>query len=200
MLSALVLRWWSCPVALWAFRCAVVISSRTWMSSPELTLYRSCVQGHVLILWMSRVVIVFTTPRIVFFYYFNKSQDRRPPKSRSMGVQPDQIPDINPVLVQCWTSVSDAGPTLHQQWVNMSCCWAALAPLLSIMFMILCNNQPTSPDNCSCYVRCCPSEICFALYVLNVLNNLPYYNDPVHLRWRFPVMSVSQSDQVWQGH
>ena len=32
-----------------------------------------------------------------------------------------QTRDIHPVLVEWWASVVDGGPTLHQQWVNVSC-------------------------------------------------------------------------------
>ena len=32
-----------------------------------------------------------------------------------------QTRDIEPLLVQCWASVYDAGPTLNQQWLNVSC-------------------------------------------------------------------------------
>ena len=28
--------------------------------------------------------------------------------------------DIQPTLVQCWTCVEDAGPTLNQYWANVS--------------------------------------------------------------------------------
>ena len=29
--------------------------------------------------------------------------------------------NIEPLLVQCWSTVYDAGPTLNQQWLNVSC-------------------------------------------------------------------------------
>ena len=32
-----------------------------------------------------------------------------------------QTRDIEPLFVQCWSSVYDAGPTLNQQWLNGSC-------------------------------------------------------------------------------
>ena len=32
-----------------------------------------------------------------------------------------QTRDIEPLLVQCWSTVYDAGPTLNQQWLNVSC-------------------------------------------------------------------------------
>ena len=32
-----------------------------------------------------------------------------------------QTRDIIPMLVQCWFTVYDAGPTLNQQWDNVSC-------------------------------------------------------------------------------
>ena len=32
-----------------------------------------------------------------------------------------QTRDIVPMLVQCWSTVYDAGPTLNQQWNNVSC-------------------------------------------------------------------------------
>ena len=31
-----------------------------------------------------------------------------------------QTRDSHPLLVQCWSSVYDAGPTLNQQWANVS--------------------------------------------------------------------------------
>ena len=32
-----------------------------------------------------------------------------------------QTRDIEPLLVQCWSNVVDGGPTLNQQWLNVSC-------------------------------------------------------------------------------
>ena len=32
-----------------------------------------------------------------------------------------QTRDIEPLLDQCWSTVYDAGPTLIQQWLNVSC-------------------------------------------------------------------------------
>ena len=32
---------------------------------------------------------------------------------------PQQTRDIEPSLVQCWTSIVDGGPTLNQQWLNI---------------------------------------------------------------------------------
>ena len=32
-----------------------------------------------------------------------------------------QTRDIEPLLVQCWASVVDGGPTLNQQWLNGAC-------------------------------------------------------------------------------
>ena len=32
-----------------------------------------------------------------------------------------QTRDVHQMLVQCWASVADGGPTLHQHWVNVSC-------------------------------------------------------------------------------
>ena len=40
-----------------------------------------------------------------------------------------QTRDIAPLLVQCWSIVYDAGPTLNRQWVNVSCV-QALIPYL----------------------------------------------------------------------
>ena len=28
---------------------------------------------------------------------------------------------VDPMLVQCWPSVFNAGPTLYQRWINVSC-------------------------------------------------------------------------------
>ena len=36
-------------------------------------------------------------------------------------VLPQQTRYINPMLVQCWSTVYDAGPTLYQHWVDVSC-------------------------------------------------------------------------------
>ena len=32
-----------------------------------------------------------------------------------------QARDVEPMLVQCWATVCDAGPTLNQHWFNASC-------------------------------------------------------------------------------
>ena len=32
-----------------------------------------------------------------------------------------QTRDVQPMLVQCWASVEDDGPTLYQHWLNVSC-------------------------------------------------------------------------------
>ena len=37
------------------------------------------------------------------------------------GKTTQQTRDIHPVLVKCWDSVADRGPTLYQHWVNVSC-------------------------------------------------------------------------------
>ena len=34
---------------------------------------------------------------------------------------PKQTRDVDPLLHQCWPTVCDAGPTLIQQWINVSC-------------------------------------------------------------------------------
>ena len=34
---------------------------------------------------------------------------------------PDEHVDIDPMLVYCWANVADAGPTLNQHWVDVSC-------------------------------------------------------------------------------
>ena len=33
----------------------------------------------------------------------------------------EQTRDIEPLLFQCWVSVVDGGPTIKQQWLNISC-------------------------------------------------------------------------------
>ena len=40
---------------------------------------------------------------------------------------PQQTPNTHPMLVQCWASVADVGPTLIQHWISVSC-WGALPP------------------------------------------------------------------------
>ena len=49
----------------------------------------------------------------------------------SMGSQ--QTRDVQPMLVQCWPTVFDAGPTLFQHWVNVSCSrrWPNIVPTLA---------------------------------------------------------------------
>ena len=39
-------------------------------------------------------------------------------KCRLMITNPWSTTDIDPILLQCWPSVCDAGPTLKQYWVN----------------------------------------------------------------------------------
>ena len=36
-------------------------------------------------------------------------------------VRSQETRDIEALLVQCWASVVDGGPTLNQQWLNVSC-------------------------------------------------------------------------------
>ena len=36
-------------------------------------------------------------------------------------VQSQQKQDINPLFVECWSTVYDAGPALNQRWVKLSC-------------------------------------------------------------------------------
>ena len=43
---------------------------------------------------------------------------------------PQQTRYIAPLLVQCWASVVDGGPTLNQHWDNVSC-------LLTLLFLLL---------------------------------------------------------------
>ena len=38
-----------------------------------------------------------------------------------IAVDTRQTRDIESLLVQCWTSVVDGGPTLNQQWLNIWC-------------------------------------------------------------------------------
>ena len=39
-----------------------------------------------------------------------------------------QSRDVNPMTVQCWPTVCDAGPALKQLWVNVSCLLGRLQP------------------------------------------------------------------------
>ena len=43
------------------------------------------------------------------------------PRASSWRFPPQQTRDVQPMLVQCWTSVEDDGPTLYQHWLNVSC-------------------------------------------------------------------------------
>ena len=45
--------------------------------------------------------------------------DMSPRKSLSQLSQSTRYTD--PILVQCWNSVADGGPTLYQHWVGVSC-------------------------------------------------------------------------------
>ena len=56
---------------------------------------------------------------------------------------PQQTRHIEPLLVQCWSTVYDACPTLSQQWLNVSC---SLGPLVRI---------PPPPIR-SCYINPLP--------------------------------------------
>ena len=49
-----------------------------------------------------------------------------------------QTRDADPLLAQCWSSVSDPGPTLYQQWVNIPC---------------LLGNSGKAPEACHCYIQ-----------------------------------------------
>ena len=37
------------------------------------------------------------------------------------NVSSQQTRDVHPVLIQCWSSVFDAGPTLNQHWMKVLC-------------------------------------------------------------------------------
>ena len=38
--------------------------------------------------------------------------------------------DIEPLLVQCWDGIIDGGPTLNQQWLNVSARWVWTTQLI----------------------------------------------------------------------
>ena len=50
----------------------------------------------------------------------------------SFLIASQQTRDIEPLLVQCWSTVYDAGPTLNQQWLNVSCLlgWQVIFPVI----------------------------------------------------------------------
>ena len=52
--------------------------------------------------------------------------------------------DVQPLLVQCWAIVYDAGPTLHQHWLNVRCLWNGLKH---------CRFAPSLPKYCMCPSR-----------------------------------------------
>ena len=37
------------------------------------------------------------------------------------GLPAQQIRCVDPMLVECWAIVYDAGPTFNQHWISMSC-------------------------------------------------------------------------------
>ena len=49
------------------------------------------------------------------------------------NVTGQQTRDIEPLLVHCWASVVNGGPTLNQQWPNVSCLLGGLLAFLAIL-------------------------------------------------------------------
>ena len=45
----------------------------------------------------------------------------RPGTCSGQEVAPLHTQDVDSMLVHCWTTVYDVGPTANQHWVNVSC-------------------------------------------------------------------------------
>ena len=41
--------------------------------------------------------------------------------SDNRAIVPHETQDVEPMLIQCWVTVCDVGPTLNQHWVNVFC-------------------------------------------------------------------------------
>ena len=58
-----------------------------------------------------------------------------------------QTRDVDPMLVQCWSIVYDAGPTLNQHWVDGSCLLGNSHLTLSSL-TLHCHLHPLQAANC----------------------------------------------------
>ena len=65
------------------------------------------------------------------------------------SVNTRQTPDGSPVLVQCWPSVCDAGPTLNQHWTSVSCLLgggrSTVYRLVGYVMMLICQSWEVHP-------------------------------------------------------
>ena len=59
-----------------------------------------------------------------------------------------QTRDIEPLLWQCWSTVYDAGPTLTQQWFNVSCLLGTPPTMLSSSLIV-----PLDMKGCICHLE-----------------------------------------------
>ena len=62
-------------------------------------------------------------------------------------VSAQQTQCFNPMLVQCWASVEDGGPTLNQHWVDVSCLLGARLAMWANFFVcktFTCANHTSS--------------------------------------------------------
>ena len=64
---------------------------------------------------------------------------------------------INPILVQCWSTVYDAGPTLDQHWVGESC-YLSFSLLLSHLSCYI-PGPGGNPDHRLCYWWCTSQHV-----------------------------------------
>ena len=60
-----------------------------------------------------------------------KREQYYPRLMTNVALPSKQTRDADPMLVYCWASVEDAGPTLNQRWVNISC-WLNVAQTIYI--------------------------------------------------------------------
>ena len=58
--------------------------------------------------WMSLIIKIWRYSAVVYNAYFTP-------------VPPQQTPDVVQMLVWCWASVVDGGPTVSDLWFNVSC-------------------------------------------------------------------------------
>ena len=67
-------------------------------------------------------------------------------------VHPQQTEDVHPILVYCWCSVYNAGPTINRHWVNVLCLFGLLLTYF-ITDKCFWQCQNTSYTGLSIYIR-----------------------------------------------
>ena len=92
-----------------------------WRSNAFINALTFFLSGHFINifihceLWIATAFLIPQWMKIIKFieYPSGKFISKRKPAYQTQG--------IHPMLFKCWSSVFDAGPTLKQNWLNISC-------------------------------------------------------------------------------